>query len=156
VLRAHVGVLARGAGAHRLAGIARAASRRRTRWQRHARRGPARPRRQWHHRREHCALANDGIRGRPGDSGGQGRRDGPDRRPKRADGEGAARRARDRAAKLPRADAYTKQFPFLTKLSLPAGTVSLSANLPPQDAILLAPAATLVVRSDFHPALVDL
>jgi TRAP transporter TAXI family solute receptor len=57
---------------------------------------------------------------------------------------------------FPRADAYTKRFPFLTKLVLPAGGLSLEANLPPRDTVLLAPAAALVVRRDFHPALVDL
>jgi len=57
---------------------------------------------------------------------------------------------------FPRADAYTKRFPFLSKLVLPAGGLSLEANLPSRDTVLLAPAATLVVRRDFHPALVDL
>lgn len=57
---------------------------------------------------------------------------------------------------FPRADAYTKRFPFLTKLVLPAGGLSLEANRPPRETVLLAPAATLVVRADFHPALVDL
>jgi len=57
---------------------------------------------------------------------------------------------------FPRADAYTKRFPFLTKLVLPAGGLSLEENLPPRETALLAPAATLVVRADFHPALVDL
>jgi TRAP-type uncharacterized transport system substrate-binding protein len=57
---------------------------------------------------------------------------------------------------FPRADAYTKRFPFLTKLVLPAGGLSLEANRPPRDTVLLAPAASLVVRRDFHPALVDL
>ncbi|HEX6209829.1 MAG TPA: TAXI family TRAP transporter solute-binding subunit [Methylomirabilota bacterium] len=57
---------------------------------------------------------------------------------------------------FPRADAYTKRFPFLSKLVLPAGGISLEANLPPRETVLLAPAATLVVRRDFHPALVDL
>ena len=57
---------------------------------------------------------------------------------------------------FPRADAYTKRFSFLTRLVLPAGGLSLEANLPPEDTLLLAPAATMVVRGDFHPALVDL
>jgi TRAP transporter TAXI family solute receptor len=57
---------------------------------------------------------------------------------------------------FPRADAYTKRFPFLTRLVLPAGGLSLEANLPPRPTLLLGPAATLVVRTDFHPALVDL
>jgi uncharacterized protein len=57
---------------------------------------------------------------------------------------------------FPRADAYTKRFFFLTRLVLPAGAISLEANLPPHETVLLAPAATLVVRTEFHPALVDL
>jgi len=57
---------------------------------------------------------------------------------------------------FPRADAYTKRFPFLTKLVLPAGALSLEKDMPPRDTVLLAPAATLAVRGDFHPALVDL
>jgi uncharacterized protein len=57
---------------------------------------------------------------------------------------------------FPRADAYTTRFPFLTKLVLPAGSLSLEANLPSRETVLLAPAATLVARTDFHPALVDL
>jgi TRAP transporter TAXI family solute receptor len=57
---------------------------------------------------------------------------------------------------FPRADAYTKRFPFLTRIVLPAGGISLETNLPARETLLLAPAATLVVRTDFHPALVDL
>jgi TRAP transporter TAXI family solute receptor len=57
---------------------------------------------------------------------------------------------------FPRADAYINRFPFLTRLVLPTGGLSLEANLPPVETVLLAPAATLVVRNDFHPALVDL
>ena len=57
---------------------------------------------------------------------------------------------------FPRADAYTKHFPFLNKLVLPAGALSLQENLPSRESLLLAPAATLVVSNDFHPALVDL
>src|SRR5262249_44082538 len=53
-----------------------------------------------------------------------------------------------------RGDAYSKLFPFLTKLVLPAGALGLEANLPAHDTVMLAPAATLVVRNDFHPALV--
>jgi TRAP transporter TAXI family solute receptor len=57
---------------------------------------------------------------------------------------------------FPRADAYAKRFPYLTRLVLPAGGLSLEANLPPRETLLVAPAATLVARSGFHPALVDL
>jgi TRAP transporter TAXI family solute receptor len=57
---------------------------------------------------------------------------------------------------FPRADAYTKHFPFLNKLVLHAGSLSLQENLPHKESLMLAPAATLVVSNDFHPALVDL
>jgi TRAP transporter TAXI family solute receptor len=57
---------------------------------------------------------------------------------------------------FPRADAYAKHFSFLNKLVLPAGALSLQENLPPKESVLLAPAASLVVSNDFHPALVDL
>jgi TRAP transporter TAXI family solute receptor len=57
---------------------------------------------------------------------------------------------------FPRADAYTSHFPFLNKLVLHAGALSLQENLPPKESLLLAPAATLVVGNEFHPALVDL
>jgi TRAP transporter TAXI family solute receptor len=57
---------------------------------------------------------------------------------------------------FPRADAYAHHFPFLTKLVLPVGGLNLQENLPPREVLLLAPAATLVARNDFHPALVDL
>jgi TRAP transporter TAXI family solute receptor len=57
---------------------------------------------------------------------------------------------------FPRADAYTRRFPFLSKLVLPPGGLSLEADVPPRETLLLAPATTLVVRREFHPALVDL
>ena len=55
-----------------------------------------------------------------------------------------------------RADAYTRQFPFLIKLVLPQGGLSLASNAPPRETVLLASAVNLVIRSDFHPALSDL
>lgn len=57
---------------------------------------------------------------------------------------------------LVHADAYTRQFPYLSKLVLPRGAIDLAADLPPTDIELLAPMATLVVREDTHPALIDL
>lgn len=57
---------------------------------------------------------------------------------------------------LAHAEAYTRQFPYLGKLVLPRGAVNLAADLPPTDIELLAPMATLVVREDIHPALIDL
>jgi TRAP transporter TAXI family solute receptor len=57
---------------------------------------------------------------------------------------------------LVHAEAYTRQFPYLSKLVLPRGAIDLAADLPPTDIELLAPMATLVVREDTHPALIDL
>jgi hypothetical protein len=39
---------------------------------------------------------------------------------------------------------------------LPQGAIDLGENIPASDTVLLAPTANLVVRSDFHPALIDL
>lgn len=54
------------------------------------------------------------------------------------------------------ADAYARRFPFLSRVSLPHGIVDLGRNLPVRDYQLIAPTATLVARSDLHPALMDL
>jgi TRAP-type uncharacterized transport system substrate-binding protein len=51
-----------------------------------------------------------------------------------------------------RADALVALYPFLNKLVLPAGVVDFLENRPASDVVLLAPKASLVVRSDLHPA----
>jgi TRAP transporter TAXI family solute receptor len=55
-----------------------------------------------------------------------------------------------------RADAYTRRHRYLSSVTLPEGVVSLTENMPAQAIRLVAPAAALVAREDFHPALVDL
>jgi TRAP transporter TAXI family solute receptor len=55
-----------------------------------------------------------------------------------------------------RAEAYTRLFPFLSRLTLPEGALSLDRDIPRQEIVLLSPTASLVVRPDFHPALSDL
>lgn len=55
-----------------------------------------------------------------------------------------------------RADAYVRRNRFLSKITLPRGTVDLAADLPAADLVLLAPAATVVISRKLHPALVDL
>jgi hypothetical protein len=55
-----------------------------------------------------------------------------------------------------RGDAYTSRLHFLSLLRLPEGAYNLTYNLPENDIYLLAPTAQLVVRNDFHPALIDL
>jgi len=51
------------------------------------------------------------------------------------------------------ADAYLKQFPFLSKLVMPQGAVDLIRDFPDQQTTLLATTTNLVVRGDLHPAL---
>jgi TRAP transporter TAXI family solute receptor len=53
-------------------------------------------------------------------------------------------------------EAYHRRFRFLAPVTLPAGLVDLGRNIPARDVDLLAPTAMLVVRDDFHPALVPL
>jgi TRAP-type uncharacterized transport system substrate-binding protein len=53
-------------------------------------------------------------------------------------------------------DAYARRFPFLRAVTLPRGIIDLAADKPPQDVRLVAATASLVVREDLHPALVQL
>jgi TRAP transporter TAXI family solute receptor len=65
----------------------------------------------------------------------------------------------DRSVKLLNVDqheAYHRRFRFLASVTIPAGMANLGQNVPAQDISLLAPTAMLVVRKDFHPALVPL
>ncbi|MCB1943708.1 MAG: TAXI family TRAP transporter solute-binding subunit [Candidatus Accumulibacter sp.] len=59
-------------------------------------------------------------------------------------------------ASLSQADAYLRLFPFLSKIVLPQGVVNLVRDVPPQDTVLLATTANIVVRDDLHPALAGL
>jgi len=59
---------------------------------------------------------------------------------------------RVRLADISRADAYVALYPFLRKVTVPAGAGNLAKHLPPSDVTLLAPTASLVVRRDLHPA----
>lgn len=61
-----------------------------------------------------------------------------------------------RLLSIKRAPAYALQHRFLTVLTLPEGAIDLRANLPPRDTAVLAPATTLVVGEQFHPALAEL
>jgi hypothetical protein len=51
-----------------------------------------------------------------------------------------------------RADAYVALNPFLNKLVLPAGVGNMAEYRPPNDVLLLAPKASLIVRRELHPA----
>lgn len=61
-----------------------------------------------------------------------------------------------RLMSLAQADAYTRQLPYLSKIVLPRGAVDLSRDLPGADVTLVAAMASVLVREDMHPALVDL
>ncbi len=66
---------------------------------------------------------------------------------------------RDPAIKLmslARSDAYPRRFPWISKLTLPAGTIDLSINLPDRDVQMLGTKAMLGARSGLHPALINL
>jgi hypothetical protein len=66
---------------------------------------------------------------------------------------------RDPALKLmsiAQADGYVRRFSFITKLTLPAGTLDLAFNIPDRDVTLIGTKAMLVAREDLHPALINL
>ena len=54
------------------------------------------------------------------------------------------------------AEAYSRRFPFLKHVVLPRGIVALDKDLPHEDVHLIAPTATLVAKSDTHPAIIEL
>lgn len=54
------------------------------------------------------------------------------------------------------AEAYTRLFPYLSKITLPKGAFDLVNNVPEQDIDMVAPVAALVAREDVHPALIGL
>lgn len=55
-----------------------------------------------------------------------------------------------------RAPAYLQKYRYLTAVMLAEGAIDLGSNRPPSDVTLLAPVASLVAKSDLHPALVDI
>ena len=54
------------------------------------------------------------------------------------------------------ADAYVRRHPFLTKISLPQGSLDLGKNLPAQDVLLVGTTVELIAREGLHSALSDL
>ncbi len=57
---------------------------------------------------------------------------------------------------LERADAYPRRFTYLSKLTLPTGTIDLGRNIPDRDIQMIATKAMLVARDGLHPALINL
>lgn len=58
-----------------------------------------------------------------------------------------------RLLSLERAEAYTRRFPYLTRLILPRGVFDFVSNNPAQDVTLVSPTANLLARDTLHPAL---
>jgi TRAP-type uncharacterized transport system substrate-binding protein len=54
------------------------------------------------------------------------------------------------------ANAYVRRFPYLSKLTVPAGAFDLGENLPTADISLLGPTVELIAHANLHPALCDL
>jgi TRAP-type uncharacterized transport system substrate-binding protein len=52
-----------------------------------------------------------------------------------------------------RAEAYTRLFPYLTKLTLPKGAFDLAQHVPAEDVTLISPTANLIAKDTLHPAL---
>lgn len=50
------------------------------------------------------------------------------------------------------AEAYSRQFPYLSRITLPEGGVDLARNFPKRDTEMLAATANLVIHEDLHPA----
>ena len=66
---------------------------------------------------------------------------------------------RDPAIKLmslARVDAYPRRFTYLSKVTLPAGTIDLGTIIPDRDVQMIGTKAMLVARSGLHPALINL
>jgi TRAP-type uncharacterized transport system substrate-binding protein len=54
---------------------------------------------------------------------------------------------------LDRAEAYTRLFPYLTKLTLPKGVFDPAQHVPAEDVTLVSPTADLIAKDTLHPAL---
>jgi TRAP transporter TAXI family solute receptor len=56
-------------------------------------------------------------------------------------------------ASFPYTDAYVALYPFLSRVTVPAGVGDLAKSRPPSDVAMFAPKASLVVRKDLHSAI---
>lgn len=54
------------------------------------------------------------------------------------------------------ADAYTRRIKYLSKLTLPQGSLDFGKNIPAEDAYLVAPTVEMIARNTLHPVLSDL
>jgi TRAP-type uncharacterized transport system substrate-binding protein len=61
-----------------------------------------------------------------------------------------------RLVDFPMADAFTRIFPELARLTLPQGVIDIVRNIPPHDVSLIGATTKVLVRSDLHPEIVQL
>jgi TRAP-type uncharacterized transport system substrate-binding protein len=61
-----------------------------------------------------------------------------------------------RPMNFPMADAFTRLFPDLTRMTLPQGTVDIEHVIPASDVELIGTKAKVLIRSDLHPEIVQL
>lgn len=57
---------------------------------------------------------------------------------------------------LGRAEAYQRRFPYITKLTLPPGTIDLEEHIPKEEVKLIGTKAMLVARDGLSPAIINL
>ena len=61
-----------------------------------------------------------------------------------------------RLMSFPMAEAFTRIFPDLVPLVLPQGVIDIEHIIPPNDVVLIANTAKVLVRGDLHPQIVQL
>jgi TRAP-type uncharacterized transport system substrate-binding protein len=61
-----------------------------------------------------------------------------------------------RPMNFPMADAFTRVFPDLTRMTLPQGAVDIERVIPSSDVQLIGTKAKVLIRSDLHPEIVQL
>ena len=69
--------------------------------------------------------------------------------------ESLLREGRARLFNFDQHDAYTQILPYLTSVTLPAGSLDLALDLPPAQTALLATSTRLLIRDDFPTALIE-
>ena len=57
---------------------------------------------------------------------------------------------------FPRAEAYTRRFPYIVRLGLPEGTLDLARDIPHGNLTLIGTTVMIAARADLHPTVVDL
>jgi TRAP transporter TAXI family solute receptor len=68
----------------------------------------------------------------------------------------ALRDPRIKLMNLSDAAAYSRQFPFISTLTLPSGAIDIAINVPGENVAMIGTTAMLAARDDFHPALINL